>query len=133
MLSNHPDYKGWDGKPVRELQIIDHEHFKAMAIWNKQTEDSLRTIPDGDLTKLETALRKKSYFTTRANKYFDRSAVGISGAPFYSSLYERYPFLNDANLLDSYNASSFTKFREVNVGTLPRSCTITKRSSMKNG
>jgi hypothetical protein len=118
MLSNHPDYKGWDGRPVRELQIIDHEHFKTMSLWNRQTEDSLRAIADGDLTKLEIALRNKSYFTTRANKHFDRPAVGISGAPLYSSLYERYPFLNDSDLLDAYNASSFTEFREVNVGTL---------------
>jgi hypothetical protein len=45
-------------------------------------------------------------------------AVGISGAPFYSSLYEKYPFVNDEYLLDAYNASTLTKFREVNVGTL---------------
>lgn len=118
MLSNHPEYKGWDGKPVRELQLLDHEHFIAMASWNQQTEDSLRGIPDGDLTELEKALREKSYFTTRAGKRFDRPAVGISGAPFYSSLYEKYPFANDEYLLDAYNASTFTKFREVNVGTL---------------
>ena len=38
MLSNHPDYRAWDGKPVRELYLIDHEHYRSMAEWNRRTE-----------------------------------------------------------------------------------------------
>jgi hypothetical protein len=41
MLYNHPDFKGWDGMPVKELQLLDQEHVKAVAIWQQQTEDRL--------------------------------------------------------------------------------------------
>ena len=122
MLYNHPDFKGWDGMPVKELQLVDHEHVKAMALWRQQTEDALRKIPDEKLTPMETALRAKSYFTTRKRKYFDRPAVAISGSMDYSSLYslpiEQRPFPSDTALLDAYNASMFAQFREVNMGTL---------------
>ena len=124
MLYNHPEFKGWDGNPVKELQLLDHEHVKAMAIWQREAEDSLRRLPDNKLNPLEKALRAKSYFTTRAGKYFDRPAVGINGSPGYSALYdklptiEQRPFPNDAALLDAYNASMFTEFREMNMGTL---------------
>ena len=124
MLYNHPEFKGWDGNPVKELQLLDHEHVKAMAIWQREAEDSLRRLPDNKLNPLEKALRAKSYFTTRAGKYFDRPAVGINGSPGYSALYdklptiEQRPFPNDAALLDAYNASMFTEFLEMNMGTL---------------
>jgi hypothetical protein len=122
MLYNHPDFKGWDGMPVKELQLLDHEHVKAMAVWLRQTEDRLRNIPDSRLIPSERAFRAKSYFTTRAGKYFDKPAVGISGSLGYSGLYKRpieeRPFSSDEALLDAYNASMFTEFREVNKGTL---------------
>jgi hypothetical protein len=122
MLNNHPDFKGWDGVPVKELQLLDHAHVKAMASWQRQTEDGLRKIPDEKLTPLEKALRAKSYFTTRAGKYFDRPAVAVNGSMDYSSLYslpiEQRPFPSETALLDAYNASMFTEFREVNMGTL---------------
>jgi hypothetical protein len=124
MLYNHPEFKGWDGMPVKELQLLDHEHVKAMAAWQRQTEDDLRNIADHKLTPLETAIRAKSYFTTRAAKYFDRPAVAISGSMSYSGLYdilptiEQRPFSSDAALLDAYTASMFAEFREVNMGTL---------------
>jgi hypothetical protein len=122
MLANHPDFKVWDGMPVKELQLLDHEHVMAMAIWQQRTEDGLRKIPDNKLSPLEKAVRAKSYFKTRAGKYFDRPAVAINGSMNYSNLYklplEQHPFPSDAALLDAYNASMFTEFREVNVGTL---------------
>ena len=118
MLSNHPDYRAWDGKPVRELYLIDHEHYRSMAEWNRRTESDLRKIPDRSLSDLERAIRNKAYFTTRSGKHFDRPALGVSGAPFYSSLYEKYPFLSDLDLLDAYNVMLLTAFREVNVGTM---------------
>ena len=122
MLYNHPEFRGWDGMPVKELQLLDHEHLAAMASWYRQTEDGLRQIPDGKLTPLEKALRAKSYFATRAGKYFDRPAVALSGsmnyAAFYSLPVEQRPFASDAELLDAYNASMFSEFREVNMGTL---------------
>ena len=81
-----------------------------------------KKIPDNKLNPLEKALRAKSYFTTRAGKYFDRPAVAINGSMGYSNLYslgiEQRPFPSDAALLDAYNASMFTEFREVNMGTL---------------
>ena len=107
---------------VKELQLLDHEHVKAMAMWQQQTEDGLRKLPDNKLSQLEKALRSKSYFTTRAGKYFDRPAVAINGSMGYSNLYafptKQRPFPNDAALLVAYNASMFTEFREVNMGTL---------------
>jgi hypothetical protein len=122
MLSDHPEFKAWDGMPVKELRLLDHEHEKAMASWQRQTEDELRKIPDAKLTPLEKALRDKSYFTTRARKYFDRPAVAINGAMGYASLYSLppalRPFPSDATLLDAYLASMFSEFREVNKGTL---------------
>jgi hypothetical protein len=118
MLMNHPDFKGWDGLPVMELQLLDGKHFAAMTAYRRETEDLLRNIPEGKLTPLERALRDKSYFTTRAGKYFDKPAVAINGAMNYSALYERHPFANDTALLDAYNASMFAEFRDVNVGTL---------------
>jgi hypothetical protein len=122
MLYNHPEFKGWDGLPVKELYLRDHEHVMAMATWLRETEDALRKIPDNKLSPLERALRLKSYFTTRAGKYFDKPAVGISGAMNYSGLYKRAieerPFASDAALLDAYNASMFAEFREANMGTL---------------
>jgi hypothetical protein len=122
MLSNHPDFKGWDGMPVKELQLLDQEHVKDMAAWQQQTEDGLKRLRDNELDTLEQALRTKSYFTTRAGKYFDKPAVAINGSMGYSSLYalpiEQRPFLDDAELLDAYEASMFTEFREVNMGTL---------------
>ena len=118
MLSNHPEYRAWDGRPVRELYLIDHEHYRSMAEWNRKTESDLRKIPDQSLTVVERAIRNKAYFTTRAGKHFDRPALGVSGAPLYSSLYEKYPFLSDSDLLDAYNVMLITAFREVNVGTM---------------
>jgi len=118
MLSNHPEYRAWDGKPVRELYLIDHEHYRSMAEWNRRTESDLRKIPDGLLTDLERAIRNKAYFTTRAGKHFDRPPLGTSGAAGFSSLYEKYPFLSDADLLDAYIVMLVTAFREVNVGTV---------------
>jgi hypothetical protein len=122
MLYNHPDFMAWDGLPVKELPLLDHEHFRAMALWQRQTEDGLRRLPDDKLTPLEKALRAKSYFTTRAGKHFERPAVGVNGSMSYSNLYarpiEQRPFPNDTALLDAYNASMFTEFREVNMGTL---------------
>src|ERR1700730_4687374 len=118
MLTDHPDFKGWDGMPVKELPLLDHEHVKAMAIWQRQTEDGLRKLPDNKLNPLEKALRAKSYFKTRAGKYFDRPAVAINGSMGYSVLYKQRPFPSDAALLDAYNAAMFTEFREVNMGTL---------------
>ncbi|WP_038966966.1 hypothetical protein [Bradyrhizobium diazoefficiens] len=122
MLYNHPDFMGWDGMPVRELQLLDHEHVKAIATWLRLTEDGLRALPDDKLSALDKVLRDKSYFTTRAGKHFDRPAVGINGSMNFSNLYalpsEKRPFTNDAELLDAYSASMFAAFREVNVGTL---------------
>jgi hypothetical protein len=122
MLYNHPDFMGWDGMPVRELQLLDHEHVKAMATWLRQTEDDLRGLSDDKLSALEKVLRAKSYFTTRAGKHFDRPAVGINGSMSFSNLYalppDKRPFASDAELLDAYNASMFANFREVNMGTL---------------
>jgi hypothetical protein len=125
MLSNHPDFKGWDGKPVRELLLLDHDHIKEMALWHRQTEDGLRAIAETKLTPLEKALRAKSYFTTRARKVFERPAVATNGSMDYSSLYslplDQRPFVSDAALLEAYAASMFTEFREVNMGTLDAS------------
>jgi len=122
MLQNHPEFKAWDGLPVTELQFTDHEHFRSMTVWSQQTEDGLQKIPDQSLTPLEKALRAKSYYTTRAGKYFDKPAVGLSGEIGYSSLYalpaDRRPFPSDSAFLEAHNASMFTEFREVNVGTL---------------
>lgn len=117
MLLNHPEYGAWDGKPVRELYLIDHEHYRSMAEWNRRTETELRKIPDGSLTDLERKIRDKAYFTTRAGKHFDRPALGDSGAPLYSNLYEKYPFLSDGQLLDAYNVMLMTAYRDVNIGT----------------
>ena len=122
MLSNHPEFKGWDGMPVKELQLLDHQHYMEMGKWQRQTEEGLRKIPDTELTSLEKGLRAKSYFKTRAGKYFDRPHVGLSGSMGYSSLYalpiEQRPFPSDEALLNAYNASMFTDFRDVNMGTL---------------
>ena len=122
MLSNHPEFRGWDGMPVKELQLVDHQHYMAIRTWQRQTEEGLRRIPDNELTSLEKGLRAKSYFTTRKGKYFDRPAAGISGSMEYSSSYalaiQQRPFPSDQALLDAYNASMFTDFREVNMGTL---------------
>ena len=122
MLNNHPDFMGWDGLPVKELQLLDHEHVAAIATWLRETESGLRAIPDESLTTLEKALRDKLYFSTRSGKHFDRPAVAVNGSTGYSALYAlpttKRPFANDASLLDAYNASMFAKFREVNVGTL---------------
>lgn len=122
MLNEHRDFKAWDGMPVKELQLLDHEHFKAMATWQRQTEHGLRKLPDNKLNPLEKALRDKSYFTTRAGQHFDRPAVAISASMGYSTLYslpaEQRPFSTDAALLDAYNASTFANFRDVNMGTL---------------
>ena len=122
MLSDHPDFMGWDGLPVKKLMILDHEHVATMAYWLRETEDDLRALPDPSLTTLEMALRDKAYFTTRSGKHFDRPAVAVHGLIGYSALYAKpvaeRPFANDAELLDAYNASMFAKFREVNVGTL---------------
>lgn len=118
MLTDHPDFKGWDGMPVKELWILDHEHSKAMAGWLLQTEDNLRKIPGGALNALETALRAKSFFKTRAGKYFEKPAVAMNGSLGYSVLYRQGPFQGDDALLDAYNASMFSEFREVNIGTL---------------
>ena len=122
MLYNHPEFMGWDGLPVKELQLLDHEHIKAMATWLRQTEDGLRALPDVKLNPLEKVLRAKSYFTTRAGKHFDRPAVGINGSIGFLNLYalpsRLRPFADDAALLDAYNASMFAEFREVNMGTL---------------
>lgn len=82
MLSNHDEYRAWDGKPVRELYLIDHEHYRSMAEWNRRTEADLRKIPERSSTDLERAIRNKAYFTTRAGKHFDRPALGASGAPW---------------------------------------------------
>ena len=121
MLYNHPDFMAWDGLPVK-VAPPRSRHFRAMALWQQQTEDGLRRLPDGALTPLEKALRAKSYFKTRAGKHFERPAVGINGSMSYSNLYarpiEQRPFANDTALLDAYNASMFTEFREVNMGTL---------------
>jgi hypothetical protein len=122
MLNNHPHFKGWDGMPVKELQLLDHEHVKSLATWQQQTEEGLGKLPDNKLNPLEKALRAKSYFTTRAGKHFKRPAVAINGSMGYSNLYklpiEQRPFSSDAALLDAYNASMFAEFREVNIGTL---------------
>ena len=56
MLTDHPDFNGWDGMPVKELKLRDHEHVTAMGIWQRQTEDGLRKIPDNKLNRLEKAL-----------------------------------------------------------------------------
>ncbi|EJN11985.1 hypothetical protein PMI42_04704 [Bradyrhizobium sp. YR681] len=122
ILYNHPDFMGWDGMPIKELQLLDHEHVRAIATWLRLTEDGLRGLPDDKLSALERALRDKSYFTTRAGKNFDRPAVGINGSMNFSNLYaldpQKRPFTNDTELLDAYNASMFSEFREVNMGTL---------------
>jgi len=122
MLSNHPEFKGWDGLPVREVPLLDHAYTKAMATWLQETETGLRGIPDDRLSLAERAIRAKSYFTTRAGKHFDAPALGINGSIGYSSLYslptDQRPFVSDAAMLDAYNASMFTQFREVNMGTL---------------
>ena len=120
MLTNHPEFKGWDGLPVQELWLLDHKHVAAMAEWLSRTEDGLRKIPDDALTPLEKALRSKSYFTTRAGKHFDRPAVATNGSPGYAVLYKLQPrpLASDEALLEAYNASMFTEFRDVNVGTL---------------
>ena len=122
ILYDHPKFKGWDGMPVRELPLRDHEQMKAMAQWLEQTEEALRQLPDSSLTDLEKALRDKSYFKTRAGKHFDKPAVGESGALWYSGTYkfdvDKRPFPDDEALLNAYNASMFTEFRDVNVGTL---------------
>ena len=122
MLSNHPDFMGWDGMPVKELQLLDHEHDAAMAIWSRETEDALHRIPEGALSPLEKALRAKSYFATRAEKHFDSPALAVNGSMGgYSNLYalspEKRPFTSDSALLSAYNASMFSTFREVNRGT----------------
>jgi hypothetical protein len=79
MLLNHPEFAAWDGLPVKELQLNDHEHVKAKAQWLKETEEGLRRIPDGQLTFLEKALRTRSYFETRAGKHFDKPRIATSG------------------------------------------------------
>src|ERR1700761_8764645 len=54
-------------------------------------------------------------FQTRAGKYFDKPAVAVSGSLNYSDLF-KVPFGDRAALLDAYNASMFSEFREVNIG-----------------
>jgi hypothetical protein len=109
MLNNHPDFMGWDGLPVKELQLLDHEHVAAIATWLQETDSGLRALSDASLTTLEKALRDKAYFKTRAGKHFDRPAIALSGSTGYSALYTlpaaKRPFANDAALLDAYNAS----------------------------
>ena len=87
MLNNQPEFRGWDGTPVKELTFTDHEHFRTMAAWYQKTKDALRQIPESKLTRLEQALRAKSYFSTRAGKHFDKPAVAVSGSMSYSNLY----------------------------------------------
>lgn len=120
MLTNHPDFKSWDGLPVRELWLLDHKHVAAMAEWLRETEVGMRRIPDDALTPMEKALRAKSYFTTRAGRHFDRPAVGTNGSLGYAVLYklQPQPFESDQALLEAYNASMFSEFRDLNVGTL---------------
>ena len=122
MLTEHPDFMGWDGLPVKELQLLDHVHVADMASWLRDTESKLRAIPAANLTPLENALREKAYFTTRQAKHFDRPALASSGIPFYSALYafpaSKRPFTDAAALLDAYNTTLFAKYREVNVGTM---------------
>jgi hypothetical protein len=117
-LLNHPDYRDWDGRPLRELYIVDHEHYRTMAEWNVRTEAGLRKIPADALTELERTLRDKAYFTTRAGKHFDRPNLGLSGSPAYASQYELYPLRSDTDLLDAYNTMLLTAFRDINVGTM---------------
>ncbi len=118
MLFNHPGFRGWDGQPVNEVQLLDHQHVMAMARWQQQTEAGLQKIADDKLTQLEKALRLKSYFLTRAGKYFDNPAVADNGTMSYAGLYKKISFPSDAVLLDAYNSSMFSEFREVNMGTL---------------
>ncbi len=121
MLYDHPDFKGWDGKSVKELQLVDHEHVRDLAIWHRQTEENLKKIADDKLNPLEKALREKTYYDTRAEKYFDRPALA-TGISSYAGLYaldaKMRPFQNDTALLDAYNASMFSQFRDVNIGTV---------------
>ena len=118
MLSNHPEYRAWDGKPVRELHLIDHEHYRSMSDWNLRTELGLRKIADLSLTDLERAIRNKAYFTTRSGKYFNRPALGLGGAPFYSSLYEKYPFTFRLRSVGCLQCNDIYCIREMNVGTM---------------
>ena len=122
MLLNHDTFKAWDGGPVKGVQLLDHVQVADLAKFLTDTEAQLKSIPDQELTETEKLIRDKSYFTTRANKHFTRPPVGRSGSFTFSSLYhlkgDIRPFATDSELLDSYNASMFSEFREVNVGSL---------------
>lgn len=122
LIYNHPEFKGWDGLPINELPLIDDEGWKASAVWLQHTEDDLRRIPLGSLTPLERALLEKSYFTTRAGKFPDKPPLGTQGAMEYAGLYSKpsavRPIPDDSTLLEAYNASMFSEFRDFDVGTL---------------
>lgn len=122
MLLNHDNFKGWDGAPVRGVQLLDHAHIADCAAFLTHAETQLKHIPDEALTETERRIRDKSYFTTRARKHFTRPPVGRCGSFGFSSLYhlndDICPFTNDSEFLDFYNASMFSEFREVNVGSL---------------
>lgn len=122
LIYNHPEFKGWDGLPIHELPLIDDEGWKTMSTWLQRTEDDLRHIPLASLTPLEKALLEKSYFTTRAGKFPDKPPLGTQGAMEYAGLYSKpasvRPIPDDASLLEAYNASMFSEFRDFDVGTL---------------
>jgi hypothetical protein len=122
LLFDHPDFRAWDGNPIREFHLLDHQHVATMAAYTSDLETQLRMIPDAELDETEKALRAKSYFITRAGKHFHRPPVGISGSFAFATTYawppERRPYAEDKALLDAYNASMFAEFQEVNRGTL---------------
>lgn len=122
MLLQHDNFKSWDGSPVKGVELLDHVHVADLAKFLTDTEMQLRSIPEEALTETEKLIRDKSYFTTRAKKNFTRPPVGRNGSFTFSSLYhlndDIRPFGNDNELLDSYNASMFSEFREVNLGSI---------------
>ncbi|MGO7038432.1 hypothetical protein ACCS60_08705 [Rhizobium acaciae] len=122
LIYNHPEFKGWDGLPIHELPLVDDEGWKASSAWLQRTEDDLRQIPPASLTPLESAFLEKSYFSTRAGKFPDKPPLGTQGAMEYAGLYSKpasvRPIPDDATLLEAYNASMFSEFRDFDVGTL---------------
>ncbi len=121
MLHDTPEYKSWDGRPVKEFRYFDHEHDKAMRLWSEETQKILRSLDESRLTPTEQAILTKAKYRPRQHR-FDRPHVAEIGDPDFASLYKLgralRPFATDTDLLSAYNASMFSEVRSVDRGSV---------------
>jgi hypothetical protein len=122
LLFNHPEFRGWDGNPIKEFKLLDHQHIASIAGYAAALSAQLDALPNNELSRLEQAIKAKTYFATRELKHFDHPPVGQWGSFSLATTYawptERRPYSADKSLLDAYNASMFAEFTEVNRGTI---------------